>query len=74
MTHLLCYLLGIGNPLKSFNLALMELQVKELRKADVKACCLHDVSKNKNGSWKANTVLYMGHLKLHKADAAKTTN
>ena len=24
----------------------MELQVKELQKADVKACCLHDESKN----------------------------
>ena len=31
---------------KSFKLALMELQAKELQKADVKACCLHDESNN----------------------------
>ena len=37
MTHLLCYLLGKGNPSKSFKLAIMELQVKELQKADVEA-------------------------------------
>ena len=43
-THLLCYLLGMGNPLQSLTLAIMELQVKELQKADVKACCLHDES------------------------------
>ena len=36
----------MGNPLRSFKLALMELQVKELQKVDVKACCLHDESKN----------------------------
>ena len=42
----LCYLLGMGNPLKSFKLAVMELQVKELQKADIKACCLNDESKN----------------------------
>ena len=35
-------LMGMENPLKYFKLAIMELQVKELRKADVKACCLHD--------------------------------
>ena len=45
-THSVCYLLGMGNLLQSFKLALMELQVKELQKADVKACCLHDESKN----------------------------
>ena len=36
----------MGNPLQSFKLALMELQVKELQKDHVKACCLHDESKN----------------------------
>ena len=36
-TYLLCYLLDMGNPLESFKLTLMELQVKELQKADVKA-------------------------------------
>ena len=36
----------MGNPLKSFKLAMMELQVKELQKADVKACRLHDESNN----------------------------
>ena len=46
MTHLLCYLLGMGNPLKSFKMAIMELQVKELQKADVKACCLYDKFNN----------------------------
>ena len=45
-THLLCYLLGMGNPLKFFKLAIMELQVKELQKADVNACCLHDEFNN----------------------------
>ena len=35
------------NPLKSFKLAIMELQVKELQNTDVKACCLHDESDNK---------------------------
>ena len=34
------------NPLKSFKLAMMELQVKELQKADVKTCCLHDEYNN----------------------------
>ena len=32
----------MGKPLKSFKLAIIELQVKELQKADVKACCLLD--------------------------------
>ena len=36
----------MGNLLQCFKLALMELQFKELQKADVKACCLHDESKN----------------------------
>ena len=36
----------MGNPLQSFKLALMELQVKELQKANLKSCCLHDESKN----------------------------
>ena len=45
-TYLLCYLLGMGNPLQSFKLASMELQVKELQNANVKACYLHDESKN----------------------------
>ena len=45
-THLLCYPLGMGNPLKSFKLAIMELQVKESQKVDVKACCLRDESNN----------------------------
>ena len=75
MTPFLCYQLGTGNPLQSFKLASVELQVKELQKADVKACCLHDESKyEKQSSWKANTVLHMGHLKLHEVDFAKTTN
>ena len=43
-THLLCYLLGMGNPLQFFKLALTELQ--ELQTADVKACCLYDESEN----------------------------
>ena len=38
------YLLGIGNPLKSFKLATVKLQVIELQKANVKACCLHDLT------------------------------
>ena len=36
----------MGNPLKSFKLAVMELQVKKLQKADVKACSLHDEFNN----------------------------
>ena len=32
--------------LKSFKLAIMELQVKELQKADANACCLHDEFNN----------------------------
>ena len=36
----------MGNPLKSFKLAIMELQIKESQKADVKACCLHDEFNN----------------------------
>ena len=45
-THWLCYLLGIGKPLKSFKLAIAELQVKELQKADVKASCLYEEFNN----------------------------
>ena len=53
----------------------MELQVKEeLQKADVKACCLHDQSDNEKQFVKANTVLYIEHLKLHEIDTAKMTN
>ena len=44
--HLLCYPLGMGNPLNFFKQAIVELQVKELQKAVVKACCLHDKSNN----------------------------
>ena len=36
----------MGNPLQSFKLALMELQVEELERADVIACCLCDIPKN----------------------------
>ena len=43
---MLCYLLGMGNPSQYFKPALTELQVKDLRKADVKACFLLDVSKH----------------------------
>ena len=66
----------MGKHLKSFKLAIMELQVKELQKADV--MYKHVVSMAnlimRSSSWKANTVLYMGHLKLHEVDTKKTTN
>ena len=73
-THFLCYLLGMEKSLKSFELVIMELQVKELQKADSKACCLLDDLIMRSSSWKVNTVLYMGHLKLHEVDTAITTN
>ena len=38
---------GQGKPLKYFKLPIMDLQVKELQKADVKACCLLDEFNNK---------------------------
>ena len=36
----------MGNPLKSFKLAIMELQAEELQKADVKACCIREEFNN----------------------------
>ena len=45
-THLLCYLLGMGSPLKSLKLAIMGLKVKKLQKADITAYCLHDEFNN----------------------------
>ena len=73
-TLLLCYRLGMGNPLQSFKLALMKLQVKELQTADVKHVFSITNLKMRSSSWKASTVLYMGHLKLHEVDVSKTTN
>ena len=40
----------MGNLLQSFKLALMELQVEGLQKADVKGCCLDDESKNEKAA------------------------
>ena len=66
--------MGMGNPLQSFKLAIMELQVKELQKADVKVCCLHEESKNEKQLMESKYSIVFGHLKLHKIENAKTTN
>ena len=54
----------MGNPSQSFELALMELQVKELQKADVKACCLHDESKNEKQLMEGKYSIVNGTLEV----------
>ena len=63
---MLCCLLGIGKPRKSFRLAIMEHQVRELQEADVKACCLHEESNNEKQLMEGKySIVIMGHLKFH---------
>ena len=67
MAHLLCYLLGMGNHLKSFKLPLMELQVKELQKADIKACCIHELMEGRYSIVYGTTEVARNNDKLIKA-------
>ena len=57
-----------------FQASIMELQVKELQKADVRACCLHDEFNREKKLIEGKYSIVHGHLKLHEVDKGKTTN